>query len=371
MAKNYNYLRVYNDMKKRILNGTYKFQDRLPTEAELEKLYGISRITVKKAMAMLGDEGLIERYPGKGTFVRLQEQKIEINQTPAQNGRIGIVMSGLSSSFGQNFLRGVSEEANRQNCGLMVGLCYSSIEEETKLIQRLIDHGVDGIVAMAMHSYAGINVGIVNSAMKGFPLVLADRYLEGISLPYVGSSHADAAFTATQYLFSLGHKSIGLISSAPTTSAITERERGYMKAYAMTKYRLSPNYLLPDIKSSMPGNQTKENIRRDVERMKQYYQENPDVTALLCIDYNIMKVCETAAHEKGLKIPKDLSLVCFDTPDDEFAQYEYTHIRQAEWEIGVKSVQMLLDVIRGDREPKYVLIPTELCVGMSTAKPTR
>ena len=48
MAKNYNYLRVYNDMKKRILNGTYKFQDRLPTEAELEKQKAVD--DVKKEM---------------------------------------------------------------------------------------------------------------------------------------------------------------------------------------------------------------------------------------------------------------------------------------------------------------------------------
>lgn len=369
MEKNYNYVRVYKEVKEKILDGTYGFHDKLPTEAEFEELYGVSRITIKKAMEMLGEENLIERFPGKGTFVRWQRPQTDAQDASVQTRRIGVVMSGFSSSFGQDFLTGVAEEANRQGCGLMVGLNYSTLEEETMLIQRLIDNGVDGIIAMAMHSEIGINAGIVNSAMNGFPLVLADRYLEGISLPYVGSCHSDAAYVATQYLFELGHKCIGLISSAPTTTAITERESGYMKSYAMTKYPVLPRFLYPDIKSSMPGHQTQENIRRDVESMKRYYTDNPDVTALLCVDYNIMKICKTAAHELGLRIPEDMSLVCFDAPNDGFAQNEYTHIRQAEREIGVRSVKMLMDAIQGDREPKYVLVPAELRIGMSTGKP--
>lgn len=371
MAKNYNYLRVYNDIKEKILNGEYGHQERLPTEAELETLYGLSRITIKKAMTMLTDEGLVERFPGRGTFVRFADAKVSQERLPAKQPCIGFVMSGFSASFGQGLLQGIADEANRQDCALVVGLRYSSIEDENKLVQRLIDQGADGVIAMAMHSDNEINAGIVNNAMKGYPLVLVDRFLEGISLPYIGSDHADAAFQATQYLFSLGHKCIGLISSAPTTSAITERERGYMKAYAMTKYRLSQDYLFFDIKSSMPGCHVPEVIRRDVECMKRYYQENPNVTAVLCIDFDTMKVCEAAANELGLRIPEDLSLVCFDAPDDGLTYHEYTHIRQAELEIGERAVRMLLDVIRGDREPKYLLVPTELCIGNSTASPSR
>lgn len=372
MEKTYNYMRVYQDIKNSILSGGYRHGDQLPTEAELQTTYGISRITVKKAMELLGEDGLIRRYPGKGTFVHLREDTApSLPRCNAGEPVLGVVMSDFSSVFGSHFLQGVAEEANRQGCGLMVGLCYSSLNEESEVIERLLKNGVSGIIAMALHSENGINSGIVNSAMNGFPLVLADRYLEGIALPYVGSDHADAAFKATQYLFSLGHKHIGLISSAPTTTAITERESGYMKSYAMTKYQVYPSYLLPDIRSSMPGQKTQENIRRDVDRMKRYFRENPDVTALLCIDYNIMKICETAARELGLRIPEDLSLVCFDAPDDGFTEYECTHIRQPERQIGIQSVRMLLDVIHGNRSPQYVLLPTELRIGMSTGKPSR
>ncbi len=369
MKRTYSYMHVYQDIRGAILAGDYPPGAQLPTEATLQEQYGISRITVKKAMELLTADALIERFPGKGTFVKKPAQSAQAMDTQAQSGlRIGVVMSDFSSEFGQNFLRGVAEEANRQGCGLMVGLCYATLEEENALIRRFREHRVDGIIAMAIHSEVGINTGIMNCAIEGFPLILADRYLEGVALPYVGSDHADAAFRATEYLFRLGHTNIGLISSAPTTTAITERESGYMRAYAMTQYRVHPSYLIPDIRSSMPGQHTQENIRLDIERMKTYYRENPEVTALLCIDYHIMKICEAAANECGIRIPQQLSLLCFDAPDQSVSGQTYTHIRQPERQIGVQSVQMLLDVIHGNRDPQYRLLPTELCVGASTAE---
>lgn len=372
MEKKYNYARIYHDIKDRILSGGYHHGDQLPTESQLQTTYSVSRITVKKAMELLSADGLIRRYPRKGTFV-YSPNNAAISQAAPKPGAplLGVVMSDFSSVFGSKFLKGIAEEANRQGCGLMVGLCYDTLQEENDIISQLISHGVNGIITMSLHSENGMNTGIVNCAMNGFPLVLADRYLEGIALPYVGSDHADAAFKATQYLFNLGHKNIGLISSAPTTTAITERESGYLKSYAMTQYQVSPSYLISDIRSSMPGHKTPENIRHDAELMKRYFIENPDVTALLCIDYNIMKICEMAAREVGLRIPEDLSLVCFDAPDDGFTEYEYTHIRQPEQQIGIQAVRMLLDVIDGDATPQYLLLPTELCIGTSSDKPSR
>lgn len=62
---------IHND----IVNGTYPLGARMPSETELGVHYGISRITVRRAVQELEKEGLLERKQGKGTFVR--HQKIE------------------------------------------------------------------------------------------------------------------------------------------------------------------------------------------------------------------------------------------------------------------------------------------------------
>lgn len=64
------YMTVYLSIKKLIKEGAYKPGMLLPTERDLEKIYAVSRITVRRAIAMLSDEGYVKVVQGKGTEVR-------------------------------------------------------------------------------------------------------------------------------------------------------------------------------------------------------------------------------------------------------------------------------------------------------------
>jgi len=63
------YIQVYSAIRDWIYQGNYKPGSRLPTEGGLCDLFGVSRITTRKAVDMLVDEGLVVRQPGRGTFV--------------------------------------------------------------------------------------------------------------------------------------------------------------------------------------------------------------------------------------------------------------------------------------------------------------
>lgn len=52
-----------------IEQGTYKIGDKLPSEAEMTRIYGVSRITIKEAIGELEADGLVTRWHGKGTYV--------------------------------------------------------------------------------------------------------------------------------------------------------------------------------------------------------------------------------------------------------------------------------------------------------------
>src|SRR3990170_3881901 len=64
------YRQVYDVLRRDIHTGRLKGGDRLPTEAELERQFRASRITVGRAVRDLQTCGLVERRAGAGTFVK-------------------------------------------------------------------------------------------------------------------------------------------------------------------------------------------------------------------------------------------------------------------------------------------------------------
>ena len=61
---------IYLDMLKKIQGGEFKPGEKIPSEAELERIYDVSRITVRGAVEMLAQEGIVEKNRGKkGTIV--------------------------------------------------------------------------------------------------------------------------------------------------------------------------------------------------------------------------------------------------------------------------------------------------------------
>ncbi|OUP11162.1 GntR family transcriptional regulator [Collinsella sp. An2] len=61
---------MYLDLLKRIQSGALAPGDKLPPEPQLEKIYDVSRITVRRAVEMLAQDGLVEKHRGKrGTIV--------------------------------------------------------------------------------------------------------------------------------------------------------------------------------------------------------------------------------------------------------------------------------------------------------------
>lgn len=86
----YKYSIIANDIKEKIKNEIYKVNDKLPDEITLSKDYSCSRMTIKRAIDILVNEGFITKSRGAGTFIRPQ-QKMDQNKN---------YFSNLPSTFG-------------------------------------------------------------------------------------------------------------------------------------------------------------------------------------------------------------------------------------------------------------------------------
>jgi GntR family transcriptional repressor for pyruvate dehydrogenase complex len=63
------YEQIVHQIRERILKGELKAGDQLPAERELAQQFGVSRTAVREAVKALREKGLVEAYPGRGTFI--------------------------------------------------------------------------------------------------------------------------------------------------------------------------------------------------------------------------------------------------------------------------------------------------------------
>jgi DNA-binding FadR family transcriptional regulator len=92
------YEQIVEQIKAQIFNGQLRAGDRLPTERELSEQFGVSRTAVREAITALGQRGLVEVRPGRGTFVingasQAVRDSLELLMTIGQEGddRINLV----------------------------------------------------------------------------------------------------------------------------------------------------------------------------------------------------------------------------------------------------------------------------------------
>lgn len=72
------YAQLYDILLEKLKTGQYKKNDVLPTEAEFEEIFGVSRITARRALAELAAKGLVKRQAGIGTMVISTSEKQEV-----------------------------------------------------------------------------------------------------------------------------------------------------------------------------------------------------------------------------------------------------------------------------------------------------
>ncbi len=100
------YIQIQDIILKKIESGEYFAGMRIPSERELAQTYGVSRVTVKKAIEGLVEKGLLCRRQGKGTFVNeLSSRKLDMSEEEKiRDTGFTSLMSYLGSQAGNKVL---------------------------------------------------------------------------------------------------------------------------------------------------------------------------------------------------------------------------------------------------------------------------
>lgn len=370
------YEQIYDKLREEIRSGQYKVGDRVPSEKELAEAYSVSRITSKKALELLADGGLIVRRPGRGSFVAdPASMGASAAAAPGKSGgrgagpaarpMIGLVMTDFSDSYGTGLVYGMEEASRQHDAFLVLRRSFGIPSLEEQAIKSMLELGVDGLIIFpAQGEY--FNAEILKLVIDKFPFVLVDRHLKGISAGSISSDNVSGAKRGTDYLFELGHKHVAIITPPPTdTTAVEDRIEGYVQAHA-EKGIVVDRELWLSVTSTLPNAYTEENKAKDIEKIKRHLLEHPEISAFFAMEYNIALLAREAARQLGLDVPRDLSIVCFDCPDNG-SGFSFTHLRQNQEEMGRAAFENVLQLRDGKTVPHKIALEAELIVGKSTA----
>ncbi|HLT59573.1 MAG TPA: GntR family transcriptional regulator [Microlunatus sp.] len=362
------YRQLYDKLRADIEQRRIAVGERLPSEAELVETHGVSAITIKRALDLLRDDGFIVRRPRLGTFVVSDVPTAARTDRPAGPSRplIGFVVTNFDDTFGTKIIGGAVDDAQQQ-ASLVINRSLGDAGVEDQLIRSLIDSGARAII-LEPSSSTYVPPVVLELIAKSFPLVIIDRILDGIPVSTVGSDNVGGARAATEHLIELGHRRIGLVTTAGPVSTLDERRHGFLLANATASVDHDERNEYRGVESTRPFSDTP--LEADLDALTEFVAARRELTAYVASEFNVALLLREACTRLGLEVPRHRSIVCFDHPDLYFdrSAFRFTHIRQDQDAIGRRAVQQALRQIADPGAIGKHTLPTTLVPGDSTRK---
>lgn len=273
---------------------------------------------------------------------------------------LAIVVPDLLNTFYTEVVRGAKDCASMAKYTVLVGDSREHWEEEKTYLDEFHRRRVDGVIRIPAVDDTG---GQAHLVMGNVPVIYADRFPHA-SDPNIGCVGVDnvlSATDATQYLLSLGHRRIAIVTGPMENKNSADRLEGYRRAMRSARVPV-PRSLV-----RMGDNGIVSGHRAAMELLA----GSPPPTAIFCTN-NMMALGVLQAMQKlKVRCPKNISLMGFD--DFYWATLlrpRLTMVRQPAREIGMTAARMLIEHVEGrHNKPSVQCLPTRLMVRDSCAPP--
>jgi len=349
-----------------IRKGTLRTGDRVPSETELARTHGVSRITSMRALQNLERAGFVERIRGKGTFVAHDAERLAASgdgdhKPPLRDRRstsqLAFVLPDLSLSYGLELLKAVEKRAGEAGMSLVLQRTRGQQDEEERAIDRLVRSKlVDGLIIFPVNGEF-YNASLLRLALEGYPLVLVDRYLKGIAATAVYTDNTAAARELTGHVLEKGHSTVAFVSSHPDhTSSIEDRLDGFRTAFSERGLGLEGQQLLTGLTGVIPS--AGGGTAADHKAIEAFVRNGTSISAFVASEHWMALLLHDAVRRMGRL--KRTMIVCFDSPRDPLVEPRFTHIEQDEQEIGCRAVDLLLAQVGGKPTPRQSIVPHRL-----------
>lgn len=272
---------------------------------------------------------------------------------------IGFIFSDIRNPLYAAMVKGAEDVLSEHGYILMVASSNGSAEREIALLDLLKRRSADALI-FSVEDESNSEV-LRTLKASGLPVVLLERELQA-PVNAVGADHLDGARRAAEYLLSLGHRRIAMISGGKGNRVARDRLRGLELAHERAGVSIDPQLLKLD-------SFDKDYAFRETQMLLNL---NEPPTAIIALGMHLLAGVLPAIRMKGLSIPNDISLIA--SNDSELAQLAtpaITVIRYDASTLGREAARLLLRQLNGEQQPDgtRIQIPTELVLRESCAIP--
>jgi LacI family transcriptional regulator, galactose operon repressor len=313
----------------------------MPKMSDVARRAGVSTATVSRVLSGPPD---VVRTETRDKVLRAVAETGYFPNRLARNLRersariFALVISDIGNPFFTAVARGFEDAARAGGYSVIIADTDEMPDFEA---QRLLDMVAEGVAGIVLASTGKRNEGLEQVVRSGIPVVALDRRI-GAEFDTVTSDGASGAHEAVSALIEAGNRRVALVGGPAEISSMVDRRAGYERA-------LREHGIAVDQDLIVHGDMREESGQLVASSLL----DAKEPPSAIFVANNLMAVGTLKAiAERGLGIPGDVAVVCF----DDFAASELISpgiavVVQPTYQLGVAAAEMLLRRIEQPSAP--------------------
>jgi LacI family transcriptional regulator len=271
-----------------------------------------------------------------------------------KTGVIGLIVPDVGNPFFTLLVRGAEEASWRAGYHVILCNTQGDLERERRYVEDMLAFQVEGVLIAPAGDRSRPNLRAMSK--NGVPFVLIDRSIAGYDGDLVQGDSVAGARRLVEHLIGLGHRRIGMITETREVSTARDRLQGYREALEGAGIEFRPDLVAEASAINVTA-------AHDATLRLLDLPEPP--TAIFSVNNIAVVGVAEAARDRGLEIPRDLAIVCFDDIEHASRFHPFlTVMEQPAETFGTIATQLLLDRLAGrvSERRRIVVLPADFIV---------
>lgn len=333
----------------------------LTTIYDIAKKANVSAMTVSR---VINNTGKIS----ESTRKRVREVMEELSYVPNSTARslvlqktmlLSLLITDITNPFYTTLARGAEDAAKKFGYKLLFGNSDEDYAKEKDYVDMILTTRVDGVLFAPAGD--GSFEHLQQLQKHRIPFVTLDREVPGIESDIVLGDSKEGARKLVEYLIGIGHRRIAIVGGSPDVSTARLRYQGYAEALKLNDVPLDEALVFHHGYRDFHDDAALDRLLGLPQRPTAVFAAN-NFLAVGLIE---------ALRLRGLRVPDDLSVVCFDDLGLASALDPFlTVAAQPAYQFGYMGMQLLIERIENGSgaERRKIIFPSELIV-RNSAKP--